>query len=276
MMLESQKAAWTAEAQLEADVRAIEAYNAPILDLNRRACQVLAGAVGSDLGEARSAWARWLVDLFGYAYQAQRSTGDEPTVIEQVPLAYQPQSVSPVVVDQLVSVQLYHHSCFAAGTPVRTFDGLRPIETLRVGDQVLTQDPKSGELKYQAIVTVYHNPPNATFRVALDDGEPIVATGIHRLWKAGKGWTMVRELKPGDSLRTLGGLATIKSVEADRTQPVYNLQVADGESYFEGKSGVLAHDNSTINLVPEPFDAVAPQARATTSSPATRRSMLGR
>ncbi len=159
---------------------------------------------------------------------------------------------------------------------MRTLDGLRPIETLRVGDQVLTQDPKSGELKYQAVVEVYHNPPNATFRVTLDGGESIVATGIHRLWKAGKGWTMARELKPGDVLRTLGGLAVVKSVDADRTQLVYNLRVAEGESYFVGTSAVLAHDNSTINPVPEPFDAVAPLAEATAGKPTRTRSMLGR
>ncbi len=86
---------------------------------------------------------------------------------------------------------------------------------------------------------------------------------------------MVRELKAGDTLRTLGGLATIKSVEADKTQLVYNLQVADGESYFVGKSGVLAHDNSTINPVPEPFDAVGALV-AEPSAAQPRSSMLGR
>jgi hypothetical protein len=67
---------------------------------------------------------------------------------------------------------------------------------------------------------------------------------------------MTRDLKPGDPLRTLGGTAMVKSVEAGRVQPVYNLQVAEGESFFVGRSGVLAHDNSTINPTPEPFDAV--------------------
>jgi hypothetical protein len=160
---------------------------------------------------------------------------------------------------------------------VRTLDGLRPIEALRPGDLVLTQDPKGGELKYRAVVEVYHNPPNETYRVALETGESIVATGIHRLWVAGKGWSMTRDLKPGDVLRTLGGVAVVKSVEADRTQPVYNLRVADGESYFVGQSGVLAHDNSTINPVPEPFDAVAQPAEAASSGKATGpASMLGR
>lgn len=125
-------------------------------------------------------------------------------------------------------------------------------------------------------MVAYHNPPNATHRVVLDSGESIVATGIHRLWIAGKGWTMVRELKPGDVLRTLGGVARVESVAPEKTQPVYNLKVAEGESYFVGRSGVLAHDNSMINPVLEPFDALATPAKTTSDRPAKRRSMLGR
>jgi hypothetical protein len=274
MMLDSQRAAQAAEMQLAGDVRAIEAYNAPIREVNRCARQVLAGAVGNDLGDDRSAWSKWLVDLFGYAYAPQKSSADETTIIEQVPLGYQPQS-APFISDQFVGFQFEHrHSCFGAGTPVRTLDGLHPIESLRAGDLVLTQDPGSGELKYQAIVTVYHNPPNATYRITMETGESIVATGIHRLWKAGKGCAMARDLKPGDVLRTLGGVVAVKSVEADRTQPVYNLQVAEGESYFVAGAGVLAHDNSTINPVPEPFDAFGPLTVG--STPRKPRSMLGR
>ena len=68
----------------------------------------------------------------------------------------------------------------------------------------------------------------------------------------------------------------MKSIESDRNQPVFNLRVADGESYFVGQSGVLAHDNSPINPVPEPFDAVG-RLGVRGEFPGPRpRSMLGR
>jgi hypothetical protein len=278
MMLQSQIAAQAAQQQLASDVQSIRSYNADVQGSNQRVTQILADATGTDLGGDRTAWEKWLTDLFGYAYVASSGSSSEPpTVVEQVPLAYQPQPVPVVVNDQVTQVVLQRtHSCFAGGTPVRTLEGLRPIESLRIGDQVLTQEPKSGELKYRAVVVAFHNPPNATVRVALETGESIVATGIHRLWKAGKGWTMVRELKPGDVLRTLGGIATVKAVEEEKTQPVYNLKVAEGESYFVGSAGVLAHDNSTIEPVPEPFDAVAPPAKSMSERPSRPRSMLGR
>ncbi len=256
MMLDAQRSAQVAEQQLAGDVQAIDAYNAPILESNQRIRAVLHDAVGADVGADPAAWQKWLVNLLGYAYSAPRSYDDQPTVVEDVPLEYQPQA-APFVIDQpgTTVVLTRQQSCFGAGTAVQTLDGLHPIEKLRAGDLVLTQEPTTGELKYQPLVAVYHNPPNATFRIELDE-EAIVATGIHRFWKAGRGWVMARELKPGDALRTVGGLAVVKSVVDERTQPVFNLRVAEGESFFVGRTGVLAHDNSLVNPTPSPFDAV--------------------
>ena len=83
-----------------------------------------------------------------------------------------------------------------------------------------------------------------------------VATGIHRLWKAGKGWTMARDLKPGDILRTLGGTAAVKSVVRGEGPAGLQPPGRRRRELLRGRSGVLAHDNSTINPTPEPFDAV--------------------
>jgi hypothetical protein len=221
--------------------------------MNQRVRQVLTDSIGVDQGAETIAWEKWLVDLSGYAFSAQ-SSYEPPTVIEQVPISYQPQA-APMIVDQGLKVVTVRHSCFGAGTLVRTLDGSTAIEKLRAGDLVLTQGPTTGELKYQPILTAYHNPPNATFRIDLGD-ETIVATGIHRFWKAGHGWVMARDLKPGDTLRTFGGLAVVRSIENDKVQPVFNLQVADGESFFVGQTGVLAHDNSLVNPTPSPFDAL--------------------
>ena len=253
MMLDAERSAQAAAQQLANDVQAIESYNGPIVDMNQRVRQVLTDSVGMDQGTEKAAWDKWLVDLSGYAFAAA-SAYEPPTVVEQVPISYQPQA-APVIVDQPIAVVRQSHSCFGAGTMVRTLEGAVRIEKIRAGDLVLTQAPKTGELKYQPVVTAYHNPPNATLRIELGN-ETIVATGIHRFWKAGRGWVMARELKPGDALRTLEGIAVVKSVEQEQVQPVFNLQVADGESFFVGLAGVLAHDNSVVNPTPSPFDAV--------------------
>ena len=96
MMLESQKAARSGQQQLANDVQAIDLYNRDIDSSNRYVRQALVEAIGSDQGEERTAWEKWLTDLFGYAYSESsdsRYETEKPTVVEQVPLDYQPQAV---------------------------------------------------------------------------------------------------------------------------------------------------------------------------------------
>ena len=68
---------------------------------------------------------------------------------------------------------------------------------------------------------------------------------------------MARDLKPGDALRVLEGVARVESVEAEKVRPVFNLEVAEGHSFLVGKLGLLVHDNSLIEPTPEPFDGPA-------------------
>jgi hypothetical protein len=256
MMLEAQTVAQAAQQQLARDVQALDACNNSIRQMNACVREVLVDTVGQDLGPQRTAWEKWLVDLFGYSYSPPPDT-EKPDYYEDVPLEYQPQAV-PVLVaaPQPAAIEIVRHSCFGAGTPVQTINGPRPIESLRFGDQVLSQHAKTGELRYQPLLAVFHNPPNATLRIELPS-DSIIATGIHRLWKSGRGWVMARDLKPGDALRTLDGISVVKSVTKEKVQPVFNLRVAEGESFFVGKTGVLAHDNRVVEPTPSPFDAAS-------------------
>jgi hypothetical protein len=118
---------------------------------------------------------------------------------------------------------------------------------------VLSQETSTGQLSFQPVVATYRNQPTAMLRIAIGD-EAIVATGIHRFWKAGRGWTMARELKAGDRLRMVGGVIEIGSVEASKLEPVYNLDVAENRDFFVGTNGLLVHDFSFVQPVLEPFD----------------------
>lgn len=259
MTLQAEQAAAVAERQLEGDVAAIQRYNQPIETLNGRITSILEKITGDSQGSDPETWRKWAVDLMGYAYIPQRASEETPTVVEQVPLAYQPQATPIVGVGAPVAAQT-HHSCFGAGTIVSTLTGPRPIESIAVGDRLLSQDGTTGVLSYQPVVAVFHNPPNRTLRLSLGD-DSIVATGIHRFWKAGQGWVMARELKPGDAVRCIGGVVHVSAVESDRDQPVFNLQVAEGQSFLVGTRGILVHDNSLVEPVAAPFDA-APVAVA--------------
>jgi hypothetical protein len=46
----------------------------------------------------------------------------------------------------------------------------------------------------------------------------------------------------------------IESIEADKTQLVYNLDVAENRDFFVGSQGLLVHDFSFVLPVPHVFD----------------------
>jgi len=244
-----QNRARQAEQSLERDAAFVEGVNQQIRDLNDRVLPVVVPVSGRDFGDTADAWKSWWNNEIGYAYES--STPDEkPTYYDFV----------------AVSVRPPHTACFAEGTPVRTLEGLRPIETLRVGDKVLSQNADTGAISFQPVLVAHHNPPSATLKLKFG-AETIVATGIHRFWKPGKGWTMARDLKPGDTVRVLGGALALDAVEPGEVQPVYNLDVAENRDFFVGEQGFLVYDFSIVQPPAAPFDAPAVAAREGSTEP---------
>ncbi len=192
-----------------------------------------------NLPEDPEPWKKWWYDVQGYSYTPPKSTqGPKPTYTLSFP------------------------SCFAAGTPVKTIDGLRPIESLHVGDKVLAQNTRTGALSFRAVTAVHHNPPGKTLRLRIG-AEEIKPSVFHRFWKAGRGWVMARDLKPGDVIRALGGRADLVAVESEGEEPVFNLDVSEDHSFFVGSGAVLVHDNSLPETRLIPFDGTPEVASAT-------------
>ena len=235
------------------DIQAIDQANLPIRETNLRILHALFQLTGKAFGANQTTWTNWWNEQLGYRYGSTRSRA-KPVIVQEVAATYTP---APPVVSVSQSQVVRPHSCFAAGTPVLTRAGRRVIETLKVGDQVLTQDTSSGALFYQPVLAVFHNPPADVLSVELDDGDAIVATDIHRFWQTGRGWKMARELLPGDHLRLLGGTSRVIAIEREPRQLVYNLEVAGPGDFFVGRNGVLVHDATVVPPVGKAFDATA-------------------
>ena len=224
--------------QMIGDVDVIEQTNAQTNAVNARIATSLQGAADAptlDPGD-EDGWHRWWYDQLGYRY--------DPPPQAMMAVSGSSQSAGPSI-----------RSCFVAGTPVRTIHGLRPIESLQVGDQVLSQDTSTGALGFQPIMVVHHNPPGTTLRLALDNGETLVPSIYHRFWRAGRGWAIARDLKPGDILRTLEGRTRIVTITPGATEPIFNLDVAQSRTFFVGDHGALVHDNTFPASPSIPFDA---------------------
>jgi hypothetical protein len=138
------------------------------------------------------------------------------------------------------------HECFPAGTPVRTQSGQRPIEEIRIGDLVLSQNPDSGELTYKPVVRTTVRPADKLLEIHIG-GETLRTTKGHPMWVGGQGWRIAKYVQAGDRLHRYFGSIAVEAVrEVPAKESVYNLVVDEFHSYFVGENSVMVHDNSVI------------------------------
>ena len=139
------------EQMLAMDVQYVEATNAGINLVDDRSLPVLKAITGVDFGVEPEKWKSWWTDQLGYVYQSSMPE-TKPTYTDFV--------IDPAIVRA-------HGACFAAGTVVQTIDGPRPIESIRVGDRVLSQGTSTGQLAFQPVVATHLNRPAPTLRIAV-------------------------------------------------------------------------------------------------------------
>jgi Pretoxin HINT domain len=216
-------------AAVEADVAAANQATAVA---NERILFVLANVTGKNFGPEPRQWWDWWSDYNEYEIAEDRPVyeSNEATyeVLEPPPPPPQAGGSS---------------ECFVRGTPVWTKIGQRPIETLEIGDLVLSQDVDTGQLAYKPVIGRTVRPPSGIVRISVG-GEEIQATRGHPFWVAGAGWRMAKEIEGGAVLHGITCAPRIETVEPALDAEAFNLIVADFNTYFVGESGILVHDNT--------------------------------
>ncbi|MEV7969978.1 polymorphic toxin-type HINT domain-containing protein [Sphaerisporangium sp. NPDC088356] len=145
---------------------------------------------------------------------------------------------------------------FIAGTPVLMADGGRkPIEDVKIGDQVLAADPATGRVEAKPVVSLIKGDGTKDLvRITIDGDrgaatDTITATDGHPFWlpKLGE-WLDAAQLQPGMWLQTSAGtyvqITAIKKWTAH--ERVYNLTIDDLHTYyvFAGHRAVLVHNDA--------------------------------
>lgn len=127
--------------------------------------------------------------------------------------------------------------CFAAGTPIMTPDGEKPIEQLTIGDLVLSRNEGDveGPIQPKKIVETFQS-RQETIQIGVG-GQRIQTTKTHPFYVRERGWVAAGELRPGDALATdENGWQLVDTVEENgEVVPVYNFHVADLHTYFVGR-----------------------------------------
>ncbi|MBQ6160948.1 MAG: hypothetical protein IJK24_08370 [Oscillospiraceae bacterium] len=137
-------------------------------------------------------------------------------------------------------------ACFVAGTLVATVDGLKPIETLKVGDMVLSIDIDTMHTDYKPVLETYIRKVRKLVYLKVD-GEVIVATEDHPFYVSGQGFVNAAKLIAGARLVNLtGGVFCVEQISFEYMEngekTVYNLQIADNHTYCVGNHNILVHN----------------------------------
>ena len=242
----SRSAADQAYEQEKLVTAAVDAANARTDELNQRVVVALAGVTGRDASPDPSDWWQW----WG-GFTDTQLAGGKGTVVVAEDTQYLGDPYS----------RIRRRSCFAAGTPVWTETGPLAIETIQVGDRVLAQNIENGELAYKTVLCTTIRPAKPLVVLQIGD-EQITATGGHRFWVTGEGWTKARDLAPKTLVHTVTGNAAVNMVETGPAAETYNLVVDSFHNYFVGRAGFLVQDLP----LPQPTNVVVPGLARTSTT----------
>jgi hypothetical protein len=236
---EARQAAWRRATLKKAEIETtIVAQNLAIDRSNERLLDILRQVTGLDHGPA-PAWWRWWRDY------------------NELLIPKNPVRATSFYNTELIrydgSRRVTEKDCFSRGTPVWTLGGLRPIETIKLGDPVLAQDPETGELAFKVVLGTSIRPASPMVRLRVGD-EMITSTRGHRYWKEGHGWRMAKNLAAGDKLHSVDRSLSVDEVLATPDEPAWNLVVDGFNSYFVGRQAILVHDTGA----PRPTTALVP------------------
>ena len=170
--------------------------------------------------------------------------------------------------------------CFPAGTQVVTKDGLKNIEDIAVGDEVLSWNEKAGEQGFRKVLRTFQNQAQSLVKITIksrDIEQTISATAEHPFWTDDFGWVLAENLESGYELDLAdGGNATVVMVSSKEVNcTVYNFEVEGWHTYYVladlerlSDNAVLVHNEcagkhhmfmrSLGNLLPYGHDALTP------------------
>ena len=149
------------------------------------------------------------------------------------------------------------HSCFAVGTKVWTLTGLRPIEQIKPGDRVLSQDVETGELQYKPVVMATVRPTNRIMKIDLGERKRLPARRAIRCGLSAADGEWPGNWRPASGctpFRAAGRSG--KSRNGNPTKPRRNTPTISSSPtstpISSAKRGILVHDNTSHQARPPP------------------------
>ncbi len=135
---------------------------------------------------------------------------------------------------------------FVGATAILMADGShKPIEDVRIGDEVIATDPETGEQGARAVEQVFVH--EDTVVDLLVDGEVITTTEDHPFWSVtDQRFERADQLGRGEEVfEASGRLSTVSGLQGgtERRALAYNLSVQGIHTYHVGEQAVLVHNS---------------------------------
>ncbi|XDD51253.1 polymorphic toxin-type HINT domain-containing protein [Leptospira sp. WS92.C1] len=142
--------------------------------------------------------------------------------------------------------------CFVAGTLVLTSKGLIPIESVKVGDEVLAYNPETKDQSLKKVVRLFQNENSELLTINFGEGEEVKTTSGHRFFTENRGFVLASELTTKDIfLDKVGETISIHSITKEKHKekiPVFNFEVEEYHTYYVGETCILVHNDSVKML----------------------------
>ncbi|MBU2711368.1 RHS repeat-associated core domain-containing protein [Zooshikella harenae] len=145
--------------------------------------------------------------------------------------------------------------CFAAGTLVKTKEGLKPIEEVKLGDLLAAKNEETGEIAWKPVIKqhIYENRPLNTLvlQTKAQNSVELTVTDDHPFWVKGKGWVKSVNLNVGDEVANYetGWHKVVSWTSLETVGTTYNFDVKDYESYFVSEQLVWVHNGGPCDDV---------------------------
>ena len=135
--------------------------------------------------------------------------------------------------------------CFAAGTKVKTENGFKNIEDIKIGDKVYSYNLENSELELKTVTHLIRSTTIDTYKVTIG-GKTVEMSPKHQIYVIDKGWLRAYDMEIGDKMLSLDNekieVTNIEYIKYDKPIKTYNLTVDGNSNYFVTDIQVLVHN----------------------------------
>ena len=135
--------------------------------------------------------------------------------------------------------------CFVAGTKVKTENGYKNIEDIKIGEKVYSYNLDNNELELKEVIDTIESSTIDTYKMTVGD-KFVEMSPRHQIYIIDKGWTRAYDVKSGDMMLSINGekikITNIEYKKYDEPIKTYNLTVEGNSNYFVTDIQVLVHN----------------------------------